>query len=202
MPDSSRREYREVIQTMSAENIVDLMVSVHPLDRVPRAGYLLRGVTEPESVAAHSHSLALLALLVCKEHPGEFDTLKAVEMAVLHDLQEVVTMDIPLPAGTEEFKRAKDAAEGTIFDELFSGVTPSLRERHAEFQAADSPEAKLVRGLDKVQLMIKVLCYEREGRGRLDDFWNHRHNFPDYDLPVLKDLFDAVARKAGRRVTK
>ena len=183
---------------MSAEKIVDVMVSLHPLDRVPRAGYLLRGVTEPESVAAHSHSLALLTLLVCSEHPDEFDTQKAVEMALLHDLQEVVTMDIPLPAGTDTFKKAKEVAESEIFDELFAAVSSSMRERHAEFRAGESPEAKLVRGLDKAQLMIKVLCYEEEGRGRLDDFWNYRHNFPHFDMPALKNLFEAIARKAGR----
>lgn len=37
---------------------IRLLMDLHPLDRVPRAGFLLRGVAEPESVAAHSHALA------------------------------------------------------------------------------------------------------------------------------------------------
>jgi putative hydrolases of HD superfamily len=187
---------------MSVESIVDTMISVHPLDRVPRAGFLLRGVTEPESVAAHSHSLALLTLLVCSEYPDEFDSKVAVEMALLHDLQEVVTMDIPLPAGTKEFKSAKEDAEQTIFNNLFARVSPSLTERYAEFRATEIPEAKLVRGLDKAQMMIKVLCYDTEGRGNLDEFWNHSHNFPDYGLQALQTLFEAIARRAGRGLPK
>ena len=183
---------------MSAETIVDTMISIHPLDRVPRAGYLLRGVTEPESVAAHSHALALLTLLVCNEYPDEFDSSKAVEIALIHDLQEVVTMDIPLPAGTVEFRAAKEDAEQAIFNDLFARVSPSLKERYAEFRDAKTPEAKLVRGLDKAQMMIKVLCYGSEGRGRLDDFWNHMHNFPDFGIPALKDLFEAIALRADR----
>ena len=182
---------------MSAETIVDTMVSVHPLDRVPRAGFLLRGVTDPESVAAHSHALALLTLLVCAEYPEEFNSGVAVEMALIHDLQEVVTMDIPLPAGTDAFKAAKEDAEEAIFNDLFARVSPKLKARYAEFRSAETPEAKLVRGLDKAQMMIRVLCYRREGRGRLDDFWNHHRNFPDYGIPVLRDLFAEIAGRVG-----
>ena len=183
---------------MSAEAIVDTMVSIHPLDRVPRAGFLLRGVTEPESVAAHSHALALLTLLVCTEYPGEFDSAKAVEMALIHDLQEVVTMDIPLPAGTDAFKAAKEETEQAIFDDLFARVSPKLKERYAEFRLSRSKEAKLVRGLDKAQMMIKVLCYNREGRGNLEEFWNHKRNFPDFGIPALQELFEEIAKRAGR----
>ena len=36
--------------TRFVEQVIDLFETVHPLDRVPRAGYVLRGVPEPESV--------------------------------------------------------------------------------------------------------------------------------------------------------
>ncbi len=178
------------------------MISIHPLDRVPRSGFLLRGVTEPESIAAHSHALALLTLLVCNEYPEDFDSAKAVEMALIHDIQEVQTMDIPLPVGNPEFRAAKEATEEEIFKRLFSRVAPVMNERYAEFRRGESAEAKLIKGLDKVQMMIKILCYEREGRGNLEEFWNHRHNFPDFDLPVLKALFNAIAQRARRNVPR
>lgn len=187
---------------MSVGDIVDTMISLHPLERVPRAGFLLRGVTEPETVAAHSHGLALLTLLVCSEYPKDFDSAKAVEMALIHDLQEVSTMDIPLPAGSDAFRAAKETAEEEIFNALFSRVSPRISDRYAEFRRSETAEAKLIRGLDKAQMMIKVLCYEREGRGYLEEFWNHRHNFPDFDIPVLKELFETIARKAGRKVPR
>ena len=187
---------------MSVDNIIDAMFSLHPLERVPRAGFLLRGVTEPETVAAHSHALALLTLLVCNEYPEDFDSAKAVEMALIHDLQEVSTMDIPLPAGNDAFRAAKETAEEEIFNGLFSRVSPKIRERYAEFKRSETLEARLVRGLDKVQMMIKVACYEREGRGYLEEFWNNRRNFPDFGVPVLQEFFEIIARKAGRRVPR
>jgi len=183
---------------VSAESIVDTMISLHPLERVPRSGFLLRGVTEPESVAAHSHALALLTLLVCENYPNDFDPVKAVEMALIHDLQEVRTMDIPLPAGSDDFRAAKEKAEEEIFNSLFERLSPRMVERYAEYSKGNSPEARLVRGLDKAQMMIKVMCYEREGRGRLDDFWNHMHNFRDFGIPALQSIFNAIADRAGR----
>ena len=137
-------------------------------------------------------------LLVCEEHPTEFDASKAIKMAIIHDLQEVVTMDIPLPAGSDRFKAAKDDAEEEIFRLLFGRSSSGLASLYAEFRASESPEARLVRGLDKVQMMIKVHCYEREGRGNLEDFWNNGVNFKTYGLTILGKMFEHIAARAGK----
>jgi putative hydrolases of HD superfamily len=183
---------------VDAKAIVELLTRLHALDRVPRSGYLLRGVAEPESVAAHSHAVALLVELVASAHPGLFDTAKAVTMALVHDAQEVVTMDIPMPAGDAEFRRARSRAEASIFRSLFGGLPARYAELFEEYERGESPEARLVRGLDRVQMMIKVLCYEREGRGRLEDFWEKGRTFADYGLEPVRLLFAEIARLAGR----
>ena len=64
-----------------AEDLLLLFWKIHELDRVPRAGFLLRGVPDPESVAAHSHFLATLALLFVRENPGDYDQGKVLAMA-------------------------------------------------------------------------------------------------------------------------
>lgn len=185
---------------MDSTQIVGLMVKLHALDRVPRSGFLLRGVAEPESVAAHSHAVALLAELVCNAVPGSFDTARALAMALIHDAQEVVTMDIPSPAGDAEFRRARSRAEAHIFRSLFSGLPERYAGLFEEYERAETPEARLVKGLDKVQMMIKVLCYEREGRGRLAEFWEHPESFRDYGIEAVGHLFREVARLAGREL--
>jgi len=183
---------------MDGASIIGLMVKVHALDRVPRSGFLLRGVAEPESVAAHSHAVALLVELVCDAVPGGFDAARALAMALIHDAQEVVTMDIPMPAGDADFRRARSRAEGLIFRSLFAGLPERYARLFEEYERAETPEARLVRGLDKVQMMIKVLCYEREGRGRLAEFWENPRNFRDYSIEPVRLLFQEVARLAGR----
>lgn len=181
-----------------AERVVRLFEEIHPLDRVPRAGFVLRGVTEPESVAAHSHFVALMALLFAEEYPDRFDREKLLTMALVHDLAEAKLMDIPLVGSTPALRAAKEDAERDIVERLFEGLPSLVVRRHDELCAGESVEAKLFKGLDKAQMMIRVLMYQREGRGRLDDFWNNAGNFNDYGIEPLSALFDAICARAGR----
>lgn len=185
-----------------AAAMVTTLARLHPLARVPRAGWLLRGVAEPESVASHCHAVALLTQLVCDAWPGSFDAARAVAMALVHDCAEVVTMDIPMPAGDAAFREAKSRTEIAAFASLFAGSSERAPELFAEFERAETPEARLVRGLDKVQMMIRATCYEREGRGSLGDFWANGRNFEDYGIDAVRDLFTEVARFAGRRIPR
>jgi putative hydrolase of HD superfamily len=181
---------------------VRTLARLHPLERVPRAGWLLRGVTDPESVAAHSHALALLVRLACDAWPGRFDAERALSMALVHDCAEVATMDIPMPAGDAAFRAAKGRTERAVVRSLFDGLPGGAAELFDEFEAAATPEARLVRGLDKVQMMIRAACYEREGRGDLEDFWRNPANFDDRGLAPVRALLTEVARLAGRRLPR
>jgi putative hydrolase of HD superfamily len=186
----------------SAAAIVQTLARLHPLARVPRAGWLLRGVTEAESVSSHCHAVALLTQLACDAWPGCFDAGRAVAMALVHDCAEVVTMDIPMPAGDAAFREAKSRTEKAAIASLFDGLPSHAAELFEEFERAESPEARLVRGLDKVQMMIRATCYEREGRGALEDFWANGRNFEDYGIDAVRVLFAEVARFAGRRLPR
>ncbi|GMW03743.1 MAG: hypothetical protein AMXMBFR84_48770 [Candidatus Hydrogenedentota bacterium] len=180
------------------QHIIRLYSELHPLDRVARAGYVLRGVAEPESVAAHSHFVALLAMLYADRNPDVFDASKAVAMALIHDLAECRLMDIPMPAADAHFKELKAEAEQAVTEQLFESIDRRYGELHRELCEGTTPEARLVRGLDKAQMMIKVLMYQREGRGRLHEFWTNPANFNDYGLTCVSDLFDAICLEAGR----
>ena len=184
--------------TPTPRTIIELLLALHPLDRVPRAGYLLRGVTEPESVAAHSHGLALLVCLVAPTMSPAVNELDATRMALVHDVTESSTMDIPMTVGGTAFRESKTAVENEAFDRLFAAQRDEWRRLFRDFQESATPESRLVRGLDKVQMMVKVLGYEREGRGRLEDFWLNPNNFKDYGITVVKDLFDEIFLMAGR----
>lgn len=181
-----------------AENIIELFARIHPLDRVPRAGFLLRGVPDPESVAAHSHFLALLALLVAHEEPDTYDIGKTLAMAVIHDLAEARLMDIPMPIAGQWLGDAKEKAEQGVFNGLFAAFPDIYKQLHDEFIAGESPEARLLRALDKAQMMLKVLSYERERRGGLNEFWENPGNFNALGVAPVDALFDAICRHAGK----
>ena len=180
------------------QHVIAFFEQIHPLDRVARAGYVVRGVAHPESVAAHSHFVSVLTLLFVEQYPDRFDRHKALAMALIHDLSECKLMDIPMPYADAYLKEAKDKAEQAIMEDLFTDFSSKFAAYHQELLDAETPEARLVRGLDKVQLILKVLFYERERSGYLDEFWNGAGNFRDYGIEPVSALFDAICAHAGR----
>ena len=181
-----------------ARRVVQLLEEIHPLDRVPRAGFILRGVADPESVSAHTHFVALMALLVLEEHPGKYDRDRVLAMALIHDLAEARLMDIPMPCADAYLSESKHKAEQNIIEDLLEGFPPHLAALHQEFSDAETPEARLLRGLDKAQMMIKILCYEKEHRGNLEEFWHNPKNFRDFNIPEVAAIFDILCKEAGR----
>ena len=181
-----------------AQNLITLFETIHPLDQVPRAGFLLRGVANPESVAAHSHFVSLMTLLFVEQYPDRFDAKRALSMALTHDLAEAKLMDIPMPAADAYLKEAKHNAEQSIMDDLLEPLPGKLAALHQELENPQTEEAKLLRGLDKAQMMLKVMSYERENRGDLEEFWNNPKNFADYGIEPVSKLFDALCKKANR----
>ena len=180
--------------------VLHLFREIHPLDRIPRAGFLLRGVSIPESVSAHSHFLSLLALLVVDSFPNKWDSQKVLTMAIIHDLAEAKMMDVPMPITQKYFSVEKMQAEQAVFDKLMEGFSQKYSDIHREFHEASSPEAKLVRGLDKVQMMLKVLNYEREHQGDLIEFWENPKNFNDYGMEITRKLFETICECAGKKL--
>jgi putative hydrolase of HD superfamily len=181
------------------QRVLRLFERIHPLDRIDRAGYVLRGVVEPESVAAHSHFVSLLTLLYVDRYPDQFDRERALTMALIHDLPEAALMDIPMPAVDAHLKEAKDAAERAILGQWLDGFPVAYRELFDDLLEPRSNEVRLVRGLDKAQMMIKIVMYQKEGKGRLEEFWSNPKNFADYGVPAVSDLFDAICAWAGKR---
>lgn len=180
------------------DHVLHLFEVIHPLDRVSRAGYVMRGVTEPESVAAHSHFVAVLTMLFIEQYPERFDRGKALTIALTHDLCEAEMMDIPMPTADAHFHGVKDKAELAITEKLLGRFDDKFARYHREFLEASSLEARLVRGLDKAQMMLKIVMYQREGRGRLEAFWSNPKNFDDFGVEEVSLLFDAICRAAGK----
>ena len=177
-------------------SLLDLLLEAQALDRVPRAGYALRGVADPESVAEHSYQVALAVWTLAPRVAG-LDAARAVAIALLHDLAEVRTGDLPRNAARYLPPGAKQAAERAAFAELAAPAGARAAALFEEYLAASTPEARFVRACDKLQLMVKVLVYERWGSGALAEFWDHPANFPDEtEFPLFGEL---VAELRSRR---
>ncbi len=158
----------------NANNIIDLILATNRLKTTPRTGWAVKGVPKFESVADHSHGVSLIALLLTDLIAEDLDREKVLSMAVMHDLPESVTGDLSLGGSRLLPKGAKATAEKLAMDELMSGLDfgPRWQTLWQEFEDLASPEARVVRDADRIDLLVQALVYERTtGTVQLEEFW-------------------------------
>jgi putative hydrolase of HD superfamily len=178
---------------LDAERALRFLRVVNALEAVDRAGYVLRGVERPECVAAHSLGVLAAALAVAEMVPEPVDRGRLALLALLHDLGESRVGDVPMPEKTARH----DEEEARAMDAILDGLPRRFRAAWEELREGRTIEARLVKGCDKLQLMAKVLDYEREGRGELAEFWENERNFRDGGVPEIRAVYDAI-RDDGR----
>ena len=153
--------------------LLEMLLQANRLKTTPRTGWFQRGVPAPESVADHSHGVALVALALLDCVPGPLDRARVLAMAIAHDLAESVTGDLSLGASRLLPPGAKMAAESAALDELLDGLgfADSWKGLWREFEEQETAEAKLVRDADRLDLLATALAYERAGSRDLEEFW-------------------------------
>lgn len=130
------------------------------LKDVARAGWVRVGVDQPESVAAHSWGVALLALLLC---PPELDRARAVAIALVHDLAEVRTGDITPHDGVpfdEKDRREREALLAMVAPLPAAAELSALWE---EYTTGATPEGRFVKALDKLDMALMAERYRAGG---------------------------------------
>lgn len=127
------------------------------LKDLERAGWLRVGVARPESVAAHSYGVALLALLRC---PPGLDRHKLLAMALLHDLAEVRVGDLTPYCGVSRDEKHRREREAMV--ELLAH-RPELLALWDEAEAGVSAEARWLKALDRADMGLQAERYAAAG---------------------------------------
>jgi putative hydrolase of HD superfamily len=160
--------------------MLSVLLELQRLKRLDRTGWVLRGLPPgAESVAAHSYGMALTAMLLadeCAARGVEVDAGRLLRIALLHDLQETRTGDMPRTVADYYGREARRAAERAAFDDIMRGAGAAHAERYAElhedYESRASLEARLVKAADVIDLLAQALAFERAGSRGLDEFWD------------------------------
>lgn len=168
--------------------MIEQLITLYRLKDEERAGWLLRGIDRPESVADHSWGTSLLCLLYGNREGIEVE--RAVSIAVVHDAAEAITGDNAArvaPNGKVVHAEGKAERERDAIEVLFPGddkTAGPLRELWQEYELASTPEASFVRDMNLIDMCLQALIYESDSRydpeekkqnfprfGRLDEFF-------------------------------
>lgn len=144
---------------MDESNLCDLFRNVGKLKDLKRTGWVDHSIDHPESVADHCFRVAFMAMIL-----GDMlglDTLKLLKMSLLHDFGEVITGDIT--PSMNMAKAEKVEAEKNAICKLFADIEDKnvYIELWEEYERGSSPEAKLLKDIDKLEMAIQALEYGR-----------------------------------------
>lgn len=129
------------------------------LKALPRKGWLRVGIANPESVAAHSWGISLLAAMLT---PHDLDREKVLLIAAVHDLAEAIVGDItPHDGVSPTDKRRLEEDAMTRFLALPNG--DAMYQAWLEYEHGSTPEGRFVKALDKLDMGLQALAYRREG---------------------------------------
>ena len=154
----------------SARQTLDALLDAYALKDERRTGWQLRGVDDPESVAAHAWGVAYLVLALGDRFRGELPGLdldRALRLAVVHDVAEAETGDVATRAdSTAETpdRAAKEAAEREAMADLAGPLPDRVRDAWEAYEARESPESVLVKECDLLDVCLQALVYERADR--------------------------------------
>ena len=136
---------------MDAEKLLQALHTAARLKDVTRHCYTADG--RHESVAEHSWRLTLMTYWMRDEFP-QLDMDKVMRMALIHDLGECFTGDIPsfLKSGADE--ETETRLLSAWVDTLPTPFREEMTALYAEMDALETDEAKLYKALDNLEAVI------------------------------------------------
>lgn len=131
------------------------------LKHLPRTGWLDYGINSPETVAAHSWQMAVMAMQLSQTtEKGKYDFNKVIKMCLCHDLGESIIGDItPRENRYNNKEKVEREAVETISQEA---DIPELKALFDEYIQNKTPEAKFAHDLDKLDMYVQAIDYEQK----------------------------------------
>jgi len=186
------------MRSADLSGILEFLRAAEALKTSHRSGWTSAG--QQESVAEHTWRLCLMALVV---HPyvADLDLGRLIRMCVVHDLGEAIGGDVPapdqlrLPAGKAADER-RDLL--TLLTPLPDRQRDDIVALWDEYEAAATPEARLAKGLDKLETILQ------HTQGRNPPGFDYRFNL-EYGRPytaepeILQALRTMLDQETERR---
>ncbi len=187
------------IQPSELADVLAFLRAAEALKTTTRSGWTSAG--RPESVAEHTWRLCLMALVLHPSFP-DVDFARLVKICIVHDLGEAIGGDVSavLQAGAPP----KAEQERADLLRLCAPLPPALRDELValwdEYEAASTPEARLAKGLDKLETILQHVQGENPPGFdyRFNLAYGRAHTEREPLLAAVRALLDAETERRAR----
>ncbi|KAG1057059.1 hypothetical protein G6F46_003866 [Rhizopus delemar] len=165
-------------------NVIKFLHVIENLKRTKRTGWLDNGIKQAESISDHMHRMGIMAMLVSDP---SINREKCIKMAIVHDLAEAVVGDITPHAGVskeEKFTLEKNAMNSFIKTLGDTEMIKEIASLWHEYEDAKTSEALFVKDLDKFEMIVQAVEYEKSDKKKLQGFFDSTKD--KFQHPVVK----------------
>ncbi|KKP30895.1 MAG: hypothetical protein A2312_03275 [Candidatus Staskawiczbacteria bacterium RIFOXYB2_FULL_32_9] len=207
-------------------NLLKFLTESGKLKTIPRSGWVLRGVKNPESIAEHTFRVALMAWTLGRQKHN-FNIEKLIKIALVHDLCEVYAGDITpydtiLPKDTKKRKemlktwprfteaqkkklsesKHKKEKQGLnkLIKNLPAGLKKEMEMLWLDYEKGLSREGRFFKQIDRAENLLQSLEYWQIDKSLPQKSWWTQANelFDDKLLLELVGNMDKEFHKTHR----
>jgi putative hydrolases of HD superfamily len=173
------------------EGILDFILKIGELKRMPREYWLLRGLKNSETVAGHIFTLSLMVLIFGR-NKKQLNSGKLLKMAFCHELSAVYTKDTTpygrsLPKNKKELEKLLEKApyfseknkikrfsddykeEKRAMERLTANLSLEFRKEIMglwdEYRNRSTPEGRFLSQLNVLAILFQGLLYRKQKKG-------------------------------------
>lgn len=174
---------------MNVDSIAKYLYELGVLKRVPRSGWFIAGIKNPESVAEHIFRVAMIGYILALHENA--DPAKVVMICLTHDLPETRILDLHLLS--QRYINKKEEYEKCALEEQVMNLPEELQQSilnwHQEYTNNDSKEGIIAKDADSLEMLLQAQEYKSQGY--LVEEWivNAINNI---STPTAKAIADAI----------
>lgn len=138
------------------------------LKRVKREGWRRFGIENGESISDHMYRMSIITMMAPPSLSSRLNIPHCTKMALIHDMAEALVGD--LTPMDEVPKVEKSRREAQTMDYICTSLLgrvhggengASTKEIWQEYEDSKTPESQFVHDVDKVELVLQMVEYER-----------------------------------------
>jgi putative hydrolase of HD superfamily len=150
-----------VTEQHALSGLATFLFEMGHLKNLSRAGWLLLGISDPETVAEHSFRVAMVSIALAAAAGA--DVGRAAALGLVHDAHETRIGDVPSVGRAYVTTAAPEAISAHQTADMPHDVAKVFQDLTAEYEAGETLESRLAHDADKIETLLQAIEYQAQG---------------------------------------
>jgi putative hydrolase of HD superfamily len=174
---------------------------IERLKTTKREGWRRFNIHHGESIAEHMYRMSIMTMCAPKSLSVRINIPHCTKMALIHDMAESLVGDItpvdgvPKPEKSRREEETMEYLTKGLLGQVDGGMAgEDILKVWKEYEDSETPEAQFVHDIDKIELLLQMVEYERSSNGDID-LSEFAYVATKLELPEMKKWADEILKE-------